>query len=140
MFPKDIGLQGMVHTNPDSPYNKLIEPILQKKKKYQLDSWGKYPSEEVAAVIDPVINFIDKVSPNATKAYPSTWDTRKHVERVVLQMYLAESFTEEYAELFRDKSKDELEELAKSFSFEQCVKRDGLNKIMSDHAALVQGS
>ncbi|KPI45421.1 Endoglucanase C [Cyphellophora attinorum] len=137
---KDVGLQGMVHTNPDSPYNKLIAPILEKKKKYQLDSWGKYPSKEVAAVIDPVIEFIDKINPRATDIYPSTWDTRKHVERVVLQMYLADSFAQEYAELFKDKSKEDLEELAKSFSLEQCLKRDGLNKIMSDHAALVQSS
>lgn len=137
---KDIGVQGMVHTSPDSSYNKLIEPILQKKKDLQLDAWGKYPSKEVSSVIEPVVEFIDKVSPNAKNAYPSTWDTRKHIERVVLQMFLAESFTQEYAELFRGKSKEELEELAKSFSLERCVKRDGLNKIMSDHAALIQSS
>ncbi|ETN38863.1 uncharacterized protein HMPREF1541_06904 [Cyphellophora europaea CBS 101466] len=137
---KDVGLQGMVHTSPDSAYNKLIQPILEKKKQYQLDSWGKYPSKEVAEVVDPVISFIDRVSPRATTIYPSTWDTRKHVERVLLQMYLAESFTPDYAELFRGKSKEDLEELAKSFSLDQCVKRDGLNKIMSDHAAVVASS
>jgi hypothetical protein len=133
---KDVGLQGMVYTSPDSAYNKLIQPMLEKKKKYQLDAWGKYPSQEVEGLILPLVDFINKVSPNATNMYPSTWDTRKHVDRVVLQMYLADSFAAEYAELFRDKSKDELEELAKSFSFEACKKRDGLNKIMSEHAGL----
>lgn len=137
---KDVGLQGMVYTDPESAYGKLVQPMRDLKKRLQLDSWGKYPSEEVKAVIDPVIEWIDKVSPRATELYPSTWDTRKHVERVVLQMYLAESFVRDYAELFRGKSMEELEELAGSFAFEKCVKRDGLNKIMSDHAALVAGS
>lgn len=134
---KDIGLQGMVHTSPNSPWNTLIRPFLEKKKRLQLDSWGKYPSEEAEAVIDPLVKWIDSVSPTATNVYPSTWNTKKHVERQVLQTYLAESLQQEFAEQFRGKTKDELEELAKSFSFESCVQRDGLNKIMSDHAESV---
>ncbi len=34
----------------------------------------------------------------------------------------------EFAELFKGKSEDELEELAKSFAFENCVERDGFEK------------
>ena len=137
---KDIGVQGMVYTSPESSWNKLIEPILEKKKHLQLDAWGTYPSKEVDSVMRPLIDWIDSVSPTAKQTYPSTWNTARHIQRLVMQSFLAESFVHEFAELFRDKDETELEELARSWSFEECLKRDGLNKIMSEHAALVNGA
>ena len=137
---KDVGLQGMVHTSPESAWGKLIEPMLEKKKRLQLDAWGTYPSGEVDQVMQPLIKWIDKVSPTAKDVYPSTWNTAKHIQRVVLQSFLAETFVKEFAELFRDKDEAALEELAKSWGFEQCVEREGLNKILSQHAALVNGA
>lgn len=134
---KDIGLQGMVYTDPNSAWNKLVEPMLLKKKELQLDWWGRYPSQQVADVIDPLLAWIDKVAPHAKQTYPQPWGLRRHIECAVIQNFLAESFTAEFAELFRDKSMDELEELARSFSFDVCMKRDYLNKILSDHAELV---
>lgn len=131
---KDIGLQGMLHTSPSSPWNKLLAPFLEKKKTLQLDAWGKYPSQEIDALLGPLVEWIDRVSPTAKSTYPSTWDTRRHIERAVLQTFLAESFQKEFAELFRDKSIKELDELARSFAFEQCVQRTELNKILSKHA------
>lgn len=133
---KDIGLQGMVHTSPDSPWNKLIAPFLEKKKRLQLDSWGKYPSEEVENLMKPLIEWVDKVSPTAKDLYPTSWNTQKHLDRAILQTFLSDSLQMEFAELFRDKSFDELELLANSFHFDQCVQRDGLNRIMSDHATV----
>jgi len=84
----------------------------------------------------PLIGWIDSVSPTAKNVYPSTWNTARHIERAVLQTFLAETFCQEFAELFRDKDQAALEELARSFSFENCVQREGLNKIMSDYAAV----
>lgn len=133
---KDIGLQGMVYTSPQSPWNKLIEPILEKKKRLQLDAWGTYPSKEVEDVIDPVVKWVDSVSPTAKSVYPSTWNTARHIQRAVLQTFLAETFVQEFADLFRDKTEEELEELAASFSFDQCLQREGLNKIMANYAAV----
>ncbi len=133
---KDIGLQGMVHTSPASPWNTLLAPWLEKKRRLQLDSWGKYPSPEAEAVMDPLIAWVDKVSPTAKDMYPTNWDTRRHLDRAVLQTFLAESLQMEFAELFRDKSFDELDALARSFHFDECVQREGLNKMMSEHAKI----
>lgn len=134
---KDVGLQGMVHTKQDSPWNTLIRPILEKKKRLQLDSWGKYPSKEVEDVMDPLVKWIDQVSPAAKEMYPTTWNTQKHLARQVLETFLAETFVAEFAELFRGKTEQELEELARSFAFEECAQRKGLNEIMAAHAAAV---
>ncbi|KAL2427073.1 Beta-xylosidase [Exophiala dermatitidis] len=133
---KDIGLQGMVYTAPDSAWNKLVEPMREKKKRLQLDAWGMYPSKEVEDVIGPLVSWIDSVSPTAKDVYPTTWNTRRHIERAVLQTFLAETFVNEFAELFRDKDQTALEELAKSFAFDNCVQREGLNKIIAQYADL----
>ncbi|RFU29525.1 hypothetical protein B7463_g6814, partial [Scytalidium lignicola] len=134
---KDIGLQGMVHTSPESPWNRLIAPFLEKKKRLQLDSWGKYPSQEVEAVMKPLLEWIDKVSPTAKDLYPSNWDLQRHLDRAVLQTFLSDSLQMEFAERFKGKSIEELDELARSFHFDNCVQRAGLNKIMSEHAKLL---
>ena len=130
----------MVYTSPDSAWNKLIDPIFEKKKRLQLDAWGTYPSKEVEDLMEPLVRWIDSVSPTAKNVYPSTWNTARHIERQVLQTFLAETFCQEFAELFRHKDQVALEELAQSFSFDNCIQRDGLNKIMSEHAAVVSSS
>jgi hypothetical protein len=80
---KDIGVQGMVYTDPDSLWNKTIQPFLEKKRRLQLDCWGKYPSPEIASVIDPLAKFIDEVCPEATNTYPTPWNTQRHLARAV---------------------------------------------------------
>jgi hypothetical protein len=65
-----------------------------------------------------------------TKKDPFIWDFQKHVERVMRETLMSEYLGWEFAELFEGKSEEELEELVKSFAFENCVKRDGLNVIL----------
>ena len=131
---KDIGIQGMVHTSPESQWNKLLQPFLEKKRHLQLDAWGKYPSPEAEAALKPLVAWIDKVSPTAKEQYPTPWATERHLLRATFQTFLANTFSLEFAELFKGKSMEELEALARSFHFEECVQRQGLNKAMSDHA------
>jgi len=131
---KDIGVQGMVYTDPDGVWNKTIQPFLEKKRATQLDCWGKYPSKQVEDVLGPLTKWIDSVAPQATKTYPGTWDTRRHLARQVIETFMAQSFATEFANLFKDFTMEQLDEAAKSFSFEQCKQRGGLNKIMSDYA------
>ena len=132
---KDIGVQGMVYTNPDSKWNKTIQPFLEKKRKYQIDAWGKYPSKEAEDVLNPLVAWIDKVSPTAKETYPTPWATERHVLRNVFQTFLASSFSEEFASLFKDMDKSELDAVAHSFHFDECLQRDGLNKALQSHAA-----
>jgi hypothetical protein len=39
--------------------------------------------------------------------------------------------------MFKGMDEVQLEDLAKSFAFENCLKRDGLNEILTAHAARV---
>ncbi|KAJ5197729.1 glucanase [Penicillium cinerascens] len=133
---KDIGLQGMVHTSPQSAWNRAIATFLETKRASQLDGWAPYPSAGVDAVIDPLVEWIDHVSPKAKNTYPGPWNTKRHIVRRVLHDFLSASLSDDFAELFADKNEAQLEELAKSFSFDECVQRCSLNEIMSAHAAV----
>jgi len=37
---KDVGLQGLVHAAPDSPYMERFGPLIEKKARLGIDSWG----------------------------------------------------------------------------------------------------
>jgi hypothetical protein len=133
---KDIGVQGMVYTNPDSLWNTTIQPFLEKKRRLQLDAWGRHPSQQVDDAMDPFVKWIDSVCPAAKETYPTPWDTKRHIMRATLQTFVSQAFALEFANLFKDFTFEQLDEAAKSFRFDHCVQREGLNKIMSDHAKL----
>ncbi|KIW93864.1 uncharacterized protein Z519_05179 [Cladophialophora bantiana CBS 173.52] len=131
---KDIGVQGMVHTSRDSKWNRAIQPFLDKKKRYRLDAWGVHHSPEAEAVLNPLVEWIDKICPTAKDAYPGPWQTERHVMRAVIQTWLSAQFSDEFARQFEGMDFKELDELAHSFHFDECVQRNGLNKILSEHA------
>jgi len=131
---KDIGFQGMLYTDPESKWNKTIAPFLAKKKKLQLDGWGTYPSAEPEAALKPLVEWVDVVSPAAKTMYPTVWPTRRHVQRAVFHTFLANSFSGEFASLFKGMRKEELEEPAMSFHFDKCIQREPLNKVLQDTA------
>lgn len=136
---KDIGVQGMLHTSPSSKWMRTIAPFLEKKKKYRLDAWGVHESKEAEAVLDPLVKWIDEVCPDAREVYPGPWRTERHVLRAVVQTFLSDAFQREFAEAFRGFEKSDLEECARSFHFEECVQREGLNRILSEYAAVRKG-
>lgn len=55
--------------------------------------------------------------------------------RAVVQTFVAPQFSREFAELFREfKSHEDLDRLARCFHFDECVQREGLNRILREHA------
>jgi len=133
---KDIGMQGMMHTSPNSKWNKTIQPFLDKKTKYRLDAWGVHRSAESEAAVNPLVEWIDKICPQAKDAYPGPWGTERHVLRAVVQTFLSAQFSDEFAKQFEGLDMKELDELAHSFHFDECVQREGLNQILTSHAAV----
>ena len=127
---KDIGLQGMVHTSPESPWNRAIAPFLAKKKATQTDAWGKHISVKVDAVLDPLVAWLEQQTNGFKTMYPPVWDTRRHVTRVINECLLGRALADEFAEIFRDMDKAKLEDMAKSFNFERCVLRETLTRTL----------
>lgn len=131
---KDIGIQGMVHTAPDSPWNRAIAPFLEKKRAGQLDGWAPRPSAELDALFDPLVAWIENISPDVKKMYPGPWKTKRHLVRRVLHDLVSTSLSDEFASIFAGMDEAQLEELAQSFQFERCAQRQGLNQIIAEHA------
>jgi hypothetical protein len=132
---KDIGFQGMMYVSPSSPYVKLIASFLAKKKALNLDFWGSRDNK-VEHVYGPFLKALKEMVPEhlRDKRYPSNWTFERQVERVVRECLLSEYMVWEMAELFRGKSYEELDELAASFKFENCIMREELNSILQDDA------
>ncbi|OAL52055.1 glycoside hydrolase, family 5 [Pyrenochaeta sp. DS3sAY3a] len=133
---KDVGYQGMVRTNLESPIMKLLAPFLQKKRDLSADFWGSN-DDKVRDVYDPFFKAIKEWVPQHlhNKKYPSPlWTIERHFERVIRETLLSEYLGMECAEYFQGKSESELDELAASFKFENCVVQDALNTILSEDA------
>jgi len=123
---KDIGFQGMVHASPDSAYIKRLKPFLDKKKRLAADEWGVDLST-VQHLFQPLEDWLVAETPRITKRYPPTWRVSTHVGRLLRNILLSEELYADYAEYFRDLSLEELDQLAASFKFENCLQRVGLN-------------
>jgi len=133
---KDIGYQGMVHCSPSSPYMMRIADFQDKKRRLQLDAWGRRPAREIEAIIAPLVAWVDKNATASKDQYPTPWATERQLTRLVLQGWMARCVQDEFAELFRDMTLEDLDTCAKSFAFGQCVQREGLNRALEEHAKL----
>jgi len=134
---KDVdGFQGMIYSSPESAYSKLFEKFLAKKHYMAIDTWGTDDSH-VKHIYEPLENFIKtNIDEKYQKLYPSNWTLKRRVAELSRHILVADFLVDEWAEHFLDKSYDELDELARSFSFENCVQRDELNRILKEFSSI----
>ncbi|AAW44253.2 expressed protein [Cryptococcus deneoformans JEC21] len=126
---KDIGFQGMIYAGEDTAYVKLLKEFLHKKKVVAADKWGA-DDRAVRPLFTPVESWLLKTVPSISDRYPQDWSVGEHLSRLVRNMLLSEELVKEYAEHFRGKSLEELDELAKSFKFSNCTQRKRLNDVL----------
>ncbi len=122
---------GLVYTRPDSLYNRLLKPFLDKKKRLGVDKWGR-DDKEVAHLYEPLLQHLREEIPKhlQDKRYPQHWKLEGHVHRVLREQLFSQILTWEYASYFEGKSFEELDELASSFKLENCQRREALNEIL----------
>ncbi|RSH95251.1 hypothetical protein EHS25_000337 [Saitozyma podzolica] len=134
---KDIGVMGMVYPKSDSPYLSLLKPFLEKKKTLSADGWG-FNEAPVKHIFGPLEKWLEENVPSLEKKYPPTWKIKKHVLRMVRGLLLSEELVKEYASYFEGLDYDQLDALAKSFHFDNCVQRDQLVRIMAKDALVTR--
>ena len=138
---KDIGFQGMVHVNTESKYMTLLKDFLAKKQRLAPDAWGA-DSSYVQKYYQPLLDLVKtEVAPKEEHQhlYPwPVWKLEDRVSRLSRSILVAEFLVKEWAEHFKGLELEQLDELAKSFLFEQCVKREGLNAVLTENARLVK--
>ncbi|QBI52155.1 glycoside hydrolase family 5 protein [Streptomonospora litoralis] len=126
---KDIGLQGLVHARPDSPYLDRISDVLEAKHRLGTDSWGGSDAG-VRAILDPVDEVFDREFPDFD---PYPWGRRQYVAGLVRHTLLSEPLAERFGRAFAGVGPDEAERLAASFRFENCVERTALSAVLRAH-------
>lgn len=128
---KDIGLQGLVHADPDSEYLKLIAPVLEQKERLGVDSWGGN-DRGVRDVLDPIDAVFDAEFPGFA---PYPWGRQPHIAVLVRHILLAEPLAERFGALFAGVDPERARELAHAFRFDRTVERTGLTEVLRTHLA-----
>ncbi|HUG51422.1 MAG TPA: cellulase family glycosylhydrolase [Terrimesophilobacter sp.] len=123
---KDIGLQGLVSADPASPYMERIAPVLKKKARLGVDSWGS-TDEGVRGLIEPIERLFEEEFP-AFAPYP--WGAKRWIAGHVRHVMLAEAMVDDFARAFEGVRPDEAERLAEAFALPQCVVREQLATVL----------
>lgn len=129
----------MVYVSTETSYMTLLKDLLAKKHRLAVDAWGA-DDVHVRSVYQPLVDHIaHEISSDHLKLYPwPVWKFDSRVTRLARNVLVSEFLIKEWAEHFIGKSEEELDEIAASFKFEKCLKREGLNKILTENAKLVQ--
>lgn len=128
---------GMTYVSPDSAWLKLLGPIINKKRELAVDSWAYDDAHLQDGLFGPLHQwFEDNIPAKHSKKYPWQWRMHMHVFRGIRGITMAEYLIPEWAEYFRGKSFEELDELAASWKYENCVQRERLNQVLGRYAPM----
>ncbi|KAJ7069552.1 glycoside hydrolase [Mycena amicta] len=132
---KDIGLQGMVFVSQTTPYMTLFRDFLTKKHRLAVDQWGA-DDKHVREIYAPLVEHVRKEIPEENREiYPHpAYRLGDRVALLARNILLSEYLVKEWADHFIGKTEEELDEIAASFRFEGCEKRDELNRVLMDNA------
>ena len=124
---KDLGLQAILHQKENTPYMKLVSSFLKKKNLLGADAWGS-TDKNIRQVMSPVEELFKKEF-NEYNPYPR--GQQGEINLLIRHILIAEALAKEYCNLFRNLSDEDLLALAQSFRFENYVKRQRLEDILT---------
>lgn len=124
---KDIGLQGLAFADPDSAYLRAIAPVLEKKARLGVDSWGATDAG-VRHIVEPVERLFEEEFPDF-QPYP--WGAKRWIAGHLRHVMLAEAMVDEYARCFAGLGREEAAALADAFAFANCRIRSPLADILT---------
>jgi endoglucanase len=134
---KDIGLQGVVFAAPDSPYLRQIAPVLEKKKRFGVDSWGSTDAG-VRDLLEPIETLLEREFPDF-QPYP--WGQKRWIHGIVRHVLLAEAMVGDFGRCFEGLSPAQAESLADSFRLDLCDRRSRLVEVLrADSTASAEAS
>jgi hypothetical protein len=111
--------------------------MIKKKRELAVDSWAYDDAHLQEGLFEPLHKwFEDNIPAQYSKKYPWQWRMHMHVFRGIRGITMAEYLIPEWADYFKDKSFDELDELAASWKYENCVQRERLNKVLRLYAPM----
>ncbi len=128
---------GMTYVPEDSAWFKLLGPIIKKKRDLAVDSWAYDDAHLQEGLFGPLHEWFEDSVPAAySKKYPWQWRMHMHVFRGIRGITMAEYMIPEWADYFRGKTFEELDELAASWKYENCRGRERLNELLKLYAPM----
>jgi aryl-phospho-beta-D-glucosidase BglC (GH1 family) len=124
---KDMGLQAIMHQNENTPYMKLVSKFRARKDALGADAWGS-TDKNIRQAIAPLEDLLKKEF-SSFDPYPN--GKEREIALLVRHILISEALLPEYCNLFKDLSEEQLIALAKSFHFENYVKRTRLEDILT---------
>ena len=129
---KDVGVQGLVHADPESAWMRRIGPVLERKRRLGVDRWASLDTG-VRPVLQPLEDLVAAEFPDY-EPYP--YGRRWLVHRLVRHILLAEAMMGDFAARFAGARAEDVEELADSFRLERCVRRTPLEELLRRFAPI----
>ena len=120
----------MVYAAPNSAWVARIRPILAKKARLGVDSWGGQ-DREVRHILGPIEELFAEEFPEYR---PFPFGAKRQIDQLVRHMLLAEPLVEQFGALFRGVTEREIDELMQSFQFKNCVQRTELAQLLASYA------
>ncbi|MDQ3847298.1 MAG: glycoside hydrolase family 5 protein [Bacteroidota bacterium] len=124
---KDMGLQAIMHQKENTPYMKLVSKFLVRKDSLGADAWGS-TDKNIRQAIAPLEELIKKEFPTYDP-YPR--GQQREIALLVRHILISEALLPEYCNLFKGLSEEQLIALAQSFRYDNCVKRNRLEDILT---------
>ncbi|MGP4014618.1 glycoside hydrolase family 5 protein [Saccharopolyspora sp. 5N708] len=126
---KDIGLQGIAHLTPDSPYLRRIAPVLDKKARLGVDVWGGVDTG-VRHILDPIESTFAKEFPDFD---PLPFGPQQWIHVLVRHIMLAEPMVDDFARCFEGIDEEQARALADCFRFDRCAQRSRLVDLLKEY-------
>jgi endoglucanase len=126
---KDIGVQGLVATAPESDWMRVTQEVRAKKARLAADRWGT-TTDGMRDVLDPLMARFTREFPRFD---PYPFGARGYVEQLVLNICFAEPLADEFAACFAGASDEELVALGESFAFGNCEPNAELCALVSSY-------
>lgn len=128
---------GMLYMPENTAWMSLLGPIIKKKRDLAVDSWAYDDAHLQDGLFGPLHKWFDENVPEKySKKYPWQWRMHMHVFRGIRGITMAEYMIPEWADYFKGKSFEELDEIAASWKFENCVQREQLNELLRLYAPM----
>ncbi len=130
---KDIYVMGWVQVDPTSDYIRAILPVLEAKKDLATDFWmgwipptpAKQKVYELAHMIEATLED-ERIEPAANRHY---------LAQAALSGYAAGLMQGTYARLFEGSQRVDLDQILRSFAFDECIPHQALIDIVVKHLA-----
>jgi endoglucanase len=134
---KDIGLQGLVYTDPESPYMQRVRDVVAKKARLGADQWGSL-DDGVREVMEPIEQLLKREFPDYE---PFPFGAEQWAQRIVRYIMLAEPLVKDFGRCFEGIRRPEtILGLADSFKLENCLMRTRLLDILEEGVSASGGA